>query len=135
MPSLSALIPATMAAALGVALLTMALVDEPPRRQGGRAAWLVCGLLFGLGALAAAELASLGRPLAAMTAGGIALTGAAGVVALVRARPHGDDDDGGGGGASAPPEPPDDPGGAVVDWDEFERAFWTYVDAREHVGV
>ena len=135
MPSLSALISATMAAALGVALLTMALVDDPPRRRGGRAAWLVCGLAFALGTLAAAEFASLGRPLAAMTVGGIALTGAAGVVALVRARPRGDDDDDGGGGGGWAPEPPDKPGGIAVDWAEFERAFWTYVDARERIGV
>jgi hypothetical protein len=133
MPSLSALIPATTAAALGVALLTVALVDDPPRRRGGRAAWLVCGLAFALGTLAAVELASLGRPLAALTAGGVALTGAAGVVALVRARPRGDDDDDGGSGDSRAPEPPEDPGGTVVDWAEFERAFWTYVDARERV--
>ena len=135
MTSFTDLLPAATAAAVGVVLLTVALVGAPVRRRGGAAAWLASGHAFALGTLASVLLASSGHPLAAMATVGVALSGAAGIVALVRARPRGDDEDGGHGhGEDGPPASPD-PGGPTVDWDEFERALWSHVEERDRAAT
>jgi len=128
MPSLPTLIAASTAGAMGIVLLVVALVDQPLARRPGRAALPVCGVVWCLGAVATLELAAHGHRLAAVAAGGVAACGAAGVVALIRARPR--DDDGGGGGGVCAPGPPSDPGGPAVDWPAFEQAFWEHVEDR-----
>jgi hypothetical protein len=112
---------ASAVASLGVTLLLAAVAGAPPRRAARRL-MAPSVALCGLAATAAVTLALLGMTLPALAAGGVTLCAAAALVALVRARP--DDGDVGRGGDDEPPDEP--PGGP--DWDEFEAAFWAYVE-------
>lgn len=129
MPSPPALIAASTAGALGIALLVVALVDEPLDRPRRRLPLLVCGAGGCLAGAVTVVLAAHGHALAAIASAGLAACAAAVVVALVRARPR-DDDDGGGGGGRGAPGPPPGPDGLGIDWPAFEKAFWEHVDER-----
>jgi hypothetical protein len=49
---------------------------------------------------------------------------------MLRERQSGTDENGGG-DQRLPPDAPEDPGGGGVDWDAFEKAFWSHVRDRD----
>ena len=128
MSSLWAVGAASTVAAVGLVLFLAAMVDEPlraetvcRRRHLASAGIPVCTVPAGV----AAVLAVSGLALLALAAAGVALAFAAGVIALVRARPE--DEDGGGDDGDEPPPGPPDGGDAFKD---FETAFWEYVQRQ-----
>ncbi|HEX6024401.1 MAG TPA: hypothetical protein VFZ00_20600 [Solirubrobacter sp.] len=126
MPSLWALAVASFLAALGITLLIAAAVSAPLRCDVSRRVAAAGVAISGIAAFSAGVLVAAGLGLAALADAGIALSVAAGVVAILRARP-GDDGGWGGGGDGGPPQDPDPTGG---DWEEFEKAFWEYVERQ-----
>jgi len=98
-----------------------ALVGEPARRElhPAHVALCVCA------AAATVMFATLGRPLAALTASGVALAAGALIVACLRGRDDGDD---GGGEREDPPSGPH--GGDSIDWERFEAEFREYAARR-----
>jgi hypothetical protein len=122
--------------------LRKAVWGTPPTRQVGIGAVLVVGLLIQIGFHTAATAApSMPSVIALVLAGWVSFI--LWTVWLSRAPAprrgdgrdddgRGSDDDGGGGGGPDGPLPGDG-GGDGIDWEEFERQFWPYVE-RSHRG-